>query len=112
MTDWIHPSIFFIFGAFAIPFLRGKVQQAYLLLIPLVAMSAVASMTPGTYWTTTFLGTPLTFGAVDKLSIVFAWVFTIAAFIGFVYALHVDDPGQHVAAHGLRLGLPGLCEPK
>mgnify|MGYP000844635045 CR=1 FL=1 len=98
MTDWIHPSILFIFGAFAIPFLRGKVQQAYLLLIPLVAMFVVASMTPGTYWTYTFLGTPLTFGAVDKLSIVFAWVFTIAAFISFVYALHVDDPGQHMAA--------------
>jgi multicomponent Na+:H+ antiporter subunit D len=98
MIDWFHPSILFIFGAFAVPFLRGKARQAYLLLIPLLAVAAVASMTPGTYWTYTFLGTPLTFGAVDKLSIVFGWVFSIAAFIGFVYALHVEDSGQHTAA--------------
>ena len=98
MTDWFHPSVWFIFGALAIPFLRGKAQRGYLLLIPALAVATVFSMSPGTYWTYTFLGTPLTFGAVDKLSVVFGWVFTIMSFIGMVYALHVDDPGQHVAA--------------
>jgi multicomponent Na+:H+ antiporter subunit D len=98
MTDWFHPSILFIFGAFGIPFLSGKVRKGYLMLIPLLAVACVYSMTPGTYWTTTFLGTSLTFGAVDKLSIVFGWVFTIMSFIGIVYALHVEDRGQHVAA--------------
>lgn len=98
MIDWLHPSILFIFGAFAIPFLRGKVQQIFLMAIPLMAVTAVYAMTPGSYWSYTFLGTPLTFGAVDKLSIVFGWVFTIMSFIGVVYALHVKDPGQHMAA--------------
>jgi multicomponent Na+:H+ antiporter subunit D len=98
MIDWFHPSILFILGAFAIPFLRGKAQQSWLMLIPLLSVATVFSMTPGTYWTYTFLGTPLTFGAVDKLSIVFGWVFTIASFISIVYALHVKDQGQHMAA--------------
>jgi multicomponent Na+:H+ antiporter subunit D len=98
MTNWIHPSIFYIGGAFLVPFLRGKVRQAGMLLIPLLGIAAVASMTTGNYWTCNFLGVPLTFGAVDKLSIVFGWVFTIMSFIGMVYALHVDDVGQHVAA--------------
>lgn len=98
MTDWFHPSLLFIVGAFVIPFLRGKAQQGFLMLIPLLAVSCVFSMAPGLYWKYTFLGTPLTFGAVDKLSIVFGWVFTIMSFIGIVYALHVKDSGQHMAA--------------
>jgi multicomponent Na+:H+ antiporter subunit D len=98
MIDWFHPSVFFILGAFAIPFLRGKMQQAWLMLIPILAVSTVFFMSPGSHWTCTFLGTPLTFGVVDKLSTVFGYVFTIMSFIGIVYALHVKDSGQHMAA--------------
>ena len=98
MIDWFHPSILFILGAFLIPFLRGKVQQVYLMMIPALAIVSVAFMSQGTFWSYSFAGTPLVFGAVDKLSIVFAWVFTIAALIGIVYALHVKDSGQHMAA--------------
>jgi multicomponent Na+:H+ antiporter subunit D len=55
-------------------------------------------MSQGTHWTYSFLGNSLIFGAADKLSIVFGWVFTIMSFIGIVYALHVKDNGQHMAA--------------
>ena len=88
----------FIFGALLIPFLRGKVQQAYLMAIPALAVLSVALMSQGTYWTYSFIGNSLVFGAVDKLSVVFGWVFTIMSFIGIVYALHVKDNGQHIAA--------------
>ena len=98
MSDWFHPSVFLIFGAFALPFLRGKVQQAFLMLITLLGIGTIYFMTPGQYWTYNFLGVKLIFGAVDKLSIVFGWVFTIMSFIGIVYALHVNDTGQHMAA--------------
>ncbi len=98
MNNWFHPSVFLIIGAFVIPFLRGKVRQALMLLVPLFAVASVFLMSPGHYWTCHFLGVQLTFGAVDKLSIVFGWVFTIMSFIGMVYALHVDDVGQHTAA--------------
>jgi multicomponent Na+:H+ antiporter subunit D len=98
MTEWFHPAVIFILGAFLVPFLRGKVQQAYILLLPALAIFAVYRMVAGDYWTYSFLGNHLIFGHVDKLSIVFAWVFTIAAFIGMVYALHVKDRGQHTAA--------------
>jgi multicomponent Na+:H+ antiporter subunit D len=98
MIDWFHPSILFIFGAILIPFLRGRLQQIYLLVIPALAVVAVFSMTQGNYWTYSFLGNPLIFGKVDKLSVVFGWVFTIMSFIGLTYSLHVKDSGQHVAA--------------
>ncbi|MBI5682247.1 MAG: Na(+)/H(+) antiporter subunit D [Deltaproteobacteria bacterium] len=98
MIDWFHPSILFIFGAFLIPFLRGKALKSFLILIPAAAFIDVASMSQGTYWTYNFAGNEIIFGKVDKLSLVFAYVFTIMAFIGMLYALHVDDIGQHIAA--------------
>jgi multicomponent Na+:H+ antiporter subunit D len=101
MTEWIHPSVFYIPGAFLLPFLRGRIQKAGMLLIPLLGMASMYLMMRlphGTYWTWNFLGQSMCFGSVDKLSIVFGWVFTIMSFIGMMYALHVDEAGQHVAA--------------
>ncbi|MEE8317532.1 MAG: Na(+)/H(+) antiporter subunit D, partial [Candidatus Omnitrophota bacterium] len=43
-------------------------------------------------------GYDLIFGRVDKLSMVFAYVFVIAAFIGIVYGIHVKKDGHHIAA--------------
>ncbi len=99
MTEWwLHPSILFIAGAFLIPFLKGKVQKAYLLLIPVAAFAMVVSITPGTYGVYKFLGYDLIFGKIDKLSLIFAYIFIIMAFIGMIYAIHVEDDGQHMAA--------------
>lgn len=98
MIEWFHPSILFIFGAFLIPFLSGKARQIYLVLIPALAFIDVVFMSQGTYWTFTFMGNEIIFGKADSLSLLFAYVFTIAAFIGLVYALHLDDAPQHMAA--------------
>ena len=55
-------------------------------------------MEPGTYGVVRFLGQELVFGRVDRLSLVFSYVFALLALVGMVYALHVDDDAQHVAA--------------
>ncbi|MBY4609468.1 Na(+)/H(+) antiporter subunit D [Rhizobium sp. 9T] len=98
MTDFIHPALLFILGALPIPFLRGSIRKAYLLLIPALAILAVVTMQPGNYGAASFLGQQIQIAKVDKLSSVFATVFTIMALIGTVYALHLHRPGQHVAA--------------
>lgn len=99
MTDvFLHPGLLFILGAPPIPFLKGAIRKAYLLLIPLLAIFAVLTLQPGTYGAASFVGQEILFAKVDRLSIVFATVFTIMALIGMVYALHVAQPGQHVAA--------------
>ena len=98
MTDFVHPALLFVPGALLIPFLTGWVRKAYLLLVPALAIAAVAAMEPGTYGEGTFLGQAVVVARVDKLSIVFAAVFTIMALIGMVYALHLERAGQHVAA--------------
>ena len=98
MIEFVHPALLFIAGALPIPFLSGTIRRAYLVLIPALAIAAVASMTPGSYGATTFLGQEILLVKVDKLSVVFALVFTIMSLIGMVYALHVKRPGEHVAA--------------
>jgi len=98
MIDFVHPAALFILGALPIPFLRGSIRKACLLLIPVLAILAVLAMQPGSYGVARFIGQEILIAKVDKLSIVFATVFTIMALIGMVYALHLTQAGQHVAA--------------
>ncbi|TGQ53439.1 Na(+)/H(+) antiporter subunit D [Mesorhizobium sp. M1C.F.Ca.ET.193.01.1.1] len=98
MTDFVHPGLMFILGALPIPFLKRSVRKAYVLLIPTLAILAVLTMHPGAYGTAQFIGQQIIVAKVDKLSILFATVFSIMALIGTVYALHLTRAGQHVAA--------------
>jgi len=98
MIEWLHPGLLLIGGAAAVPFLKGRALQAYLPLLAAVALLDCILMTPGMFGKAQFLGYQLTFGRVDRLSLVFAYVFTLAGVIGFIYALHVKDRLQHIAA--------------
>ncbi len=95
---WLHPSLLLILGTLAIPFLRGRVQQGYRLLLALVFLWVVWTIAPGTYGSLRFLGLDLVAGRVDTLSLVFAYVFSLITVIGTIYSLHVKDNVQHVAA--------------
>ena len=96
--NWFHPSIFYICGALLIPFLKGRALKTYMVVLPALAIVTVFTMSEGTYGVVCFLGNELIFGRVDKLSLVFSYVFTIMSLIGVIYGLHVEDKGQHVAA--------------
>jgi multicomponent Na+:H+ antiporter subunit D len=87
-----------IFGAWVLPFLQGRVKRIAMLGLPAAALVDCLLMTPGTHGVVSFLGQDLVFGRVDSLSLVFSYVFSLMAFLGMVYALHVEDDSQHVAA--------------
>lgn len=95
----IPPAFIYIIGALLIPLIRIRIlRQALVLLIPAIAFWNLINMPHGTYWTYQFLDYELILGRVDKLSMVFGYVFVIMSFIGMVYALHIKEYGQHVAA--------------
>ena len=96
--EWVHPGLLLILGAWLLPVLKGGVKHAAMLLLPAAALADCLLMKPGTYGAASFLGQDLIFGRVDRLSLVFSYVFSIMAIIGMVYALHVKDDSQHVAA--------------
>ncbi len=106
--EWVHPGLLLILGAWALPLLRGRVRRLALLLLPAAALVICLRMTPGIYGQVNFLGQDLVFGRVDQLSLVFAYVFSIMAFLGMVYALHVEDNAQHVAALNYAGGALGV----
>ena len=99
MDRWIHPAIFFFIGALILPLFRGKAKKFVILLIPALSIIDVALMMEGVYGSYSFLNANIIFGRVDKLSLVFAWVFTIMGFLGAIYSLHVEEDGHHIAAY-------------
>jgi multicomponent Na+:H+ antiporter subunit D len=98
MIDWVHPGLVLIFGAVLVPFLKGGFKRAYLIILPSVALLCCILSSEGSFGNLSVLGYELVFGRVDRLSLIFSYVFSIMAVVGFVYALHVEDDGQHMAA--------------
>ncbi len=96
--EWVHPGLVLIAGAWLVPLLKGPAKRVAMILVPAVALIDCLLLQPGTYGVVRFIGQDLTFGRVDRLSLVFAYVFALMAVVGMVYALHVRDDAQHVAA--------------
>jgi multicomponent Na+:H+ antiporter subunit D len=98
MDKWLHPAIFYFIGSLLFPFIRNeKAKKFFILLIPILSIIDVALMQEGVFGKFSFLNTTLIFGRVDKLSLIFAWVFVIMAFLGALYGLHVKEDGHHIA---------------
>ena len=96
--EWVHPGLVLIGGAWLVPVLKGPAKRVVMILVPALALIASLLLQPGTYGVVRFIGQDLTFGRVDRLSLVFVYVFALMTVVGMVYALHVNDDAQHVAA--------------
>jgi len=98
MGNPIPPAAIFIIGALCIPFLKGRLKSAFMLLLPALAFIILLKMPEGKYWIVNLMDYNLIFGRVDRLSMVFGYIFTLISFIGILFALQVDDDLQHMAA--------------
>ncbi|MCK5621408.1 MAG: Na(+)/H(+) antiporter subunit D [Alphaproteobacteria bacterium] len=99
MSSPILPALIFFLGAVAVGMLRGRAQSAVALLIPLLGgANLLFNVDHGAYWQLGLFDYTLTLMRVDKLSLLFGYLFHLAAFIGVVYALHVRDTTQQVSA--------------
>ncbi|MBU2648788.1 Na(+)/H(+) antiporter subunit D [bacterium] len=100
MISVVPPVFIYIIGALILPGIRNRrLNQGVALLIPVLAFVNLLQMPFGTYWTVDFLSYRLILGQVDRLSLVFAYIFVIASFISMLYAIHIRETGQHVAAY-------------
>lgn len=99
-TSFFHPALIMIIGALLLPLVSGPFRKPYLFLIPLLTFLDVLylSQHPGTYGVMQFLDWEITFGRVDRLSMIFGFIMALMAIIGTIYSLHVDDEWQHIAA--------------
>jgi multicomponent Na+:H+ antiporter subunit D len=108
MINYFPPAVIFILGSFLVPFLKGHVKSAYMLLLPVFVFISLLNLSEGTYWVVSFLEYELILGKVDKLSLAFGYIFTIISFIATLYAIRVKDDGQHVSAFLYASGALGV----
>lgn len=99
-TSFMHPALIMIVGALLLPLVRGPFRKPYLFLVPLLSFIDVIYLSghPGTYGVFQFMDWQLTFGRVDRLSMIFGFIMALMAIIGTIYGMHVDDEWQHMAA--------------
>ena len=99
MTEfWFHPALVLIIGALVLPMVKGVARKPFLLLVPVLAFAAVLQMEQGVFGVFPFLNWELTFGRVDQLSLVFAYIMTLMCIIGTLYGLHVENDYEHISA--------------
>ncbi|MDE3000974.1 MAG: Na(+)/H(+) antiporter subunit D [Gemmatimonadota bacterium] len=97
MVDPFPPALILIVGSLLIPVLRGRLQSAYMLLLPVAGLVHLIGLTPGEYWKIGVFDYSITLVRIDRLSLVFGYIFNIAALLSVIYALHLKDNTQHVA---------------
>lgn len=104
----LPPFLLFFIGAAVVAFTKGSLRKAVVLAVPLVGLVTlwmgagqdVAASGPQLLYQLELIGYTLTPFRADKLSLLFGYLFHLAAFLGFVYALHLGDgtPDGSVAA--------------
>ena len=88
----------FFIAALVVPLVPMALRSVLLVALPIVAGWQVWSLPEGMLWQMDFFGFELELMRVDPLSRIFALVFCLAAFLGNLYAWHVRDTVQQVAA--------------
>lgn len=98
MISALPPFLLLIVGALIVPFLKGKIRNSWMLLLPVVSFVNFLLIPEGNHWVTSFFGHEIILGRVDRLSYIFGIIFHLITFLSVLYALHVDDKVQNVAS--------------
>ena len=94
----IPPFIPFFIGALIAAFTRGFLRNVLMIAVPIIGGLHLWMVPEGIHLQFAFLDYQLSPYRVDKLSLMFGYVFHIAAFIAIIYSLHVKDTVQQVSA--------------
>jgi len=87
-------ALIMIIGAVFVPLLRGRARAALTLALPLLTFAFVLALPHGIYGQVEFLGGQLVLMRIDKLSLLFSYVFLLATMLAAIYALHAQDAAQ------------------
>ncbi|MBI1396685.1 MAG: Na(+)/H(+) antiporter subunit D [Betaproteobacteria bacterium] len=83
-----HPTTALFLGAVLVAILKGQARSVAALVAPLLALWLVWQVPEGIVWQTHFLGVEITPFAVDRLSRLFATIFSIMVFSGALFSLN------------------------
>lgn len=97
MIGEFQPGLILILGALLVPLLKGKLRAIYMLALPVVAFAYLLTLPQGEFGGLMLSNLPLVALRVDKLSLLFGYIFLVAALLCVIYSLHLKDTAQHVA---------------
>jgi multicomponent Na+:H+ antiporter subunit D len=107
MIAELPPGLLLIFGGLLVPLLPARLRPILMIVLPIVAFAHLLTLPHGEFGHLHWMGLSLVTLRVDKLSLLFGYVFLLAAFLGGLYALHVRDTVQQSA--GLIYSGSALC---
>jgi len=94
----ILPVLIFFISAILTLFTRGSLRATIMIVTPFIAAYGIYSLDVGHTLNATLMGFELEPIRIDKLSMLFGYLFCVAALLGNIYALYHKDTVQHFAA--------------
>ena len=92
------PFVLFFLGALLTVLTRGHPRSAVTLAVPALGLLLLWDKPHGSYAAVSLMDFELVFFQVDKLSLLFGYLFHIAALIAVIYSLHVRDRLQQTCS--------------
>ena len=108
MADFL-PILPFFIAAILTLFTRGWLRAAIMLGTPFIAAYGLYNLDDGHTVTASLMGFELEPIRIDRLSMLFGYLFSIAALLGNIYALYHKDTIQHFAAQAYAGSAIGAC---
>lgn len=98
MPEILSPAFVYVAGALAVLIPWRALRGATLLVVPLVALASFVTLPYANYGQLNVFDLQLGFLRLDALSFVFALVFSLAAFLSLLFALHLRDRLEQIAS--------------
>jgi len=97
MINALPPAFIFIVGGLLIPLFKGKARAAYMLLLPVLGFVNLLRLPMGESWVVPFLDFQVTLCRIDRLSLLFGYIYHLISLITVIYILHVKRNVEYVA---------------
>jgi multicomponent Na+:H+ antiporter subunit D len=89
-----HPALPLLLGGLVTIFVRGRYAGVFMVAAPLLGLWTISLLEAGSSSVVSCFGQEIISVNVDKQSILFGYLFHLAAFIGGLYSFHLKDPWQ------------------
>ena len=99
LTSPVPPFLFYLLGAAILPLIpKGAMRSGFVMLVPVIALGQFVALPFGEYAHWSLFGHELILLRLDALAYAFSLIFSIAAFLSMLFAWHVRDMVQQIAA--------------
>ncbi len=94
----LPPFTLFFVGAILLFFCRGLLASIITVAVPIISFALLLQWQHGVFYQYPIMGIDLTLVRIDRLSLLFAYLFHLAALLGGIFALHEKDKVQQIAS--------------